>query len=140
MALMPTLRRVLTNLQEGLPAEAVRTDEPVAANAAFRQRMQAQAATDAWLQTLLPSVPVHLHAALQQCTAVHEDSPPITSLPGLLQELAQRRDSLRAVLNRAGLPGTAAESALLDGLAELLARLPRLAEPGGDGGIPPSIR
>ena len=136
MALVPTLRRVLANLQDGLPADAVRTDEPVPASAAFRQRMQAQAATDAWLQTLLPTVPAHLHAALQQCTAVHDDSPAITSLPGLLEELAQRRDSQRAVLDRAGLPGTAAELALLDSLAALLERLPRLAEPGGDGGIP----
>ena len=47
MALMPTLRRVLANLQEGRPADAVRTDEPVAADPAFRQRMQAQATTDA---------------------------------------------------------------------------------------------
>ncbi len=137
MALMPTLRRVLANLQEGRPAEAVRADEPVPASAAFRQRMQAQAATDAWLQTLLPAVPAHLHSALHQCTAVHEDAPPITSLPDLLQAVAQRRDSLRAVLNHQARPDTLAELALVDGLAGWLDRLPQLEEPGSAGGVPP---
>lgn len=136
MALMPTLRRVLANLQEGLPAEAVRTDEPVPASAAFRQRMQAQAATDAWLQTLLPAVPAHLQAALQQCTALHEDAPCITSLAALLEAVNQRHRSLQAMLDRGDLPVTAADLALLNGLAELLMRLPQLAEPGGAGGIP----
>jgi hypothetical protein len=140
MALFPTLRRVLANLQEGRAAEAVRTGEPVAADAAFRHRMQAQAATDAWLQTLLPAVPVHLHAALQQCTAVHGDAPPVTSLPGLLAELAGRRDNLLAVLDRGGQQPTAAEQALLDDLAELLAWLPGLTEPGGAHGIAPATR
>lgn len=141
MALMPTLRRVLANLQEGLPTEAVRTDEPVPASAAFRQRMQAQAATDVWLQTLLPAVPAHLHAALQQCTALHEDAAPcITSLTALLEAVNQRHRSLRAMLDRGDLPATPADLALLNGLAELLTRLPQLAEPGGAGGIPPVAR
>lgn len=124
MALFPTLRRVLANLQEGRPAEAVRTDEPVAADAAYRRRMQAQADTDAWLQTLLPAVPAHLHSALQQCTALHEDAPPITSLPGLRDAVAARRRSLQAVLDRGDLPATAGDLALLDDLAELLRAIP----------------
>jgi hypothetical protein len=137
MAMFPTLRRVLVNLQEGRPAEAVRTDEPVATDAAFRQRMQAQAATEAWLQTLQPSVPAHLHAALRVCTNVHDDTPPVTTLPGLLQQVAQRRDSLRAELDRGGQPRTADQQRLLDDLAELLARLSPPVEPGAAAGIPP---
>ena len=140
MALMPTLHRVLANLREGLLAEAVRTDELVPASAAFRQRMQAQAATDAWLQTLLPAVPAHLHAALQQCTALHEDAPSITSLTALLEAVNQRHRSLQAVLDRGDLPATAADLALLNGLAELLTRLRQVAEPGGAGGNPPVAR
>ncbi|GCL61180.1 hypothetical protein [Pseudaquabacterium pictum] len=140
MAFVPTLRRVLANLREGLPAEAVRTGEPVPASAAYRQRVQAQAATDAWLQTLLPTVPAHLHAALQQCTALHEDAPPITCLPALLETVTQKRHSLQAVLDRGDMPATAADLALLGHLSELLTRLPQLAEPGGAGGIPPGIR
>lgn len=138
MALFPTLRRVLANLQEGRPAEAVRTDEPVAANAAFRQRMQAQGTTDAWLQTLLPAVPAHLHAALRVCTNVHDDSTPVTSLPGLLQNVAQRRDRLSAELDRGGQPRTAEQQRLLDDLAELLTRLSLRVEPGAAAGIPPA--
>lgn len=140
MAMGATLRRVLANLREGRAAEAVRTGEPVPAGAAYRQRMQAQAATDAWLQTLLPAVPAHLHAALQQCTARHEDAPPITCLPALLEAVTQTRRSLQAVRDRGDMPATAADLALLDHLAELLARLPQLAEPDGADGIPPDRR
>ena len=135
MAGIATLRRMLAKLREGRPASAGRTDEPVLAGAAFRQRMQAQADTDAWLKPLLPALPAHLHAALRQCTAVQGDTA-ITTLPDLLQQVALRRDSLHAELGRAGLQRTAAEQALLDDLAELLARLPPLAEPGAAGGIP----
>lgn len=140
MALLLTLHRVLANLREGLPAEAVRTDELVPVSAAFRQRMRNQADTDAWLLTLLPAVPAHLHAALQQCTALHEDAQSITSLTALLEAVNQRHRSLRAVLDRGDLPATAADLALHNGLAELLTRLHQLAEPGGAGGIAPVAR
>jgi hypothetical protein len=136
MAVLPTLRRVLANLQEGRPADAVRTDELMAADPAFRRRMQAQAATDAWLQTLLPAVPAHLHAALRLCTNVHDDTPPVTTLPGLLHQVAQRRDHLRAELDRGGQPRTADQQRLLDDLAELQARLSPPLEPGNAAGIP----
>ena len=140
MGVGATLRRVLANLREGRPAEAVRTGEPLPASAAYRQRMQAQAATDAWLQTLLPALPTTLHSTLQQCTAVHDDAPPITSLADLLRALTERRESLRFMLSRGGLPATAADQALLDDLADLLARLPRLPEPGGAARIPLTTR
>ena len=138
MAWVATLRRVLANLRDGQPADAVRTDEPQTASAAFRQRLQAQAATDAWLLTLLPAVPARLHAALQQCTALHEDAPPITSLPALREAVAQRRRSVQAVLDRGDLPATAADLARLDDLADLLVLLPQRAEPGGATGILPT--
>lgn len=135
MAFFQTLRRVLANLQEGRPAEAVRTDEPVVADAAFRQRLHVQATTDTWLQLLLPALPAHLHAALLGAV-VHVDTP-VTTLPALLHRVAQHRDHLQAELDRAGLPCTAADQTLLDHLAELLVRLPDLAEPGAARSTPP---
>lgn len=140
MALIPTLHRVLANLREGRPADAVRTDEAVPVHAAYRQRMQAQASSDAWLQTLLPALPVRLHEALRHCTNVHDASRPVTSLPGLQQAAALRRHGLLAELDRAGLPPTAAQQALLDDLAALQALLPQLTEPGASDRIPSATR
>jgi len=140
MARFATLRRVLANLRDGLPAEAVRTDAPVPASAAYHQRLQAQAATDAWLQTVQPAVPAHLQAVLMQCTDVHDANCPVTSLPGLQQAAAQRRAALLAELDRGGIPRTAAQQALLDDLAALLALLPQLTEYGPADLNPPATR
>jgi hypothetical protein len=139
MALWQPLHRVLANLREGRPAEAVRTDEPVRASDAFRQRMQATAATDTFVECLLPALPPRLRPVLQAAIRVH-DGRAVTTLAGVIDRVVQYRDNLLRVQDRACLPFTPAQQAELDGLSELLQQLPALAEPGAVDATPTASR
>lgn len=125
MELMRTLRRVLANLRDGDDPAAVRIDIGSEPSTAYRERMDAVAQTDRYIDSLADALPESLRHALHQCV-VHLQHP-LLDAQALAQHVQAHQYALRTALLRSDMTPSPSEAEHLERLATVQPLLERLA-------------